>query len=284
MRGIILAFAAVATLPCVAQAQWLNYPSPGVPRTADGKPNLAAPTPRAADGKPDLSGVWAPPCGIAGRDACFTQSLFFDLAKDLPVGTVQMTPWAAGIQKVRQARDHVDDPYGYCLPPGTPRINFGGAPLKIIQTPAVTALLYETLAQMTFRQVFTDGRPFPSSMEPTWLGYSIGTWEADDLVVSTTGFRDGGWLDTRIGRPHSDALKVTERFHRLDVGHMDLTVVIDDPKAFVAPWSVTAHLQLQPDTELVEMFCDAHDKTTSRRMLGAVPVEPPSPPLANTTR
>jgi hypothetical protein len=267
---------AVLLLGTVADAQWLNHPSPAIPRLPDGKPNLAAPAPRTADGRPDLSGIWAAECAIAGRDSCFTQSLFFDLAKDLKPGEVQMTPWAQGVQTQREARNHVDDPYGYCLPPGTPRINFGGGPFKILHTSQVTVLLYETLSGMTFRQVFTDGRSLPQSNEPTWLGYSIGRWDGDVFVVETTGFRDGGWLDTRKGRPHSDALHVTERFRRTDFGHMQLTVTIDDQKAFMKPWTFQAALTLMPDTELVEAFCDNHDKTMEHRRIDPV-TEPSSP-------
>jgi hypothetical protein len=267
---------AVLLLAAVADAQWLNHPSPAIPRLPDGKPNLSAPAPKAPDGKPDLSGIWAAECAVQGRDACFTRSLFFDLAKDLNPIDVQMTPWAEGIQTQRQARNHVDDPYGYCLPPGTPRINFGGGPFKILQTPQLTALLYETLAGMTFRQVFTDGRSHPQSPEPTWLGYSVGRWDSDVFVVETTGFKDGGWLDTLKGRPHSDALRVTERFRRTDFGHMQLSITIDDPKAFLKPWTVQTQLTLLPDTELVEAFCDNHDKTMEHRRIEAV-TEPPSP-------
>jgi hypothetical protein len=263
-------------LATVLEAQWLNHPSPAIPRTPDGKPNLSAPVPHTSDGKPDLSGIWAAPCAIVGRDSCFTQSLFFDLAKDLSAADVQMTPWAQGIQTQREARNHVDDPYGYCLPPGTPRINFGGGPFKILHTNQVTALLYETIAGMTFRQVFTDGRSLPAVTEPTWLGYSVGRWDGDVFVVETTGFRDGGWLDTRKARPHSDALRVMERFRRTDFGHMQLSITIDDRKAFLKPWTVQTTLTLMPDTELVEAFCDNHDKTMEHRRIDAV-VEPPSP-------
>jgi len=267
---------AVLLLATVADAQWLNHPSPSIPRLPDGKPNLSAAAPKTADGKPDLSGIWAAECGVYGRDACFTQSLFFDLAKDLNPAEVQMTPWAQGIQTQREARNHVDDPYGYCLPPGTPRINFGGGPFKILHTPQVTAFLYETIAGMTFRQVFTDGRSLPQANEPTWLGYSVGSWDGDAFVVETTGFRDGGWLDTRKARPHSDALRVTERFRRTDFGHMQLTITINDPKAFLKPWTVQTRLTLLPDTELVEAFCDNHDKTMEHRRIESV-TEPPSP-------
>ena len=278
MKRLALVGAALVMLLSPVHAQWLNYPTPGLPRTPDGKVHLDAPVPRTADGRPDLSGIWASQCGVAGRDACFAPgSRFFDLARGLDPEDVQMTPWASAIQKQREARNHVDDPYGYCLPPGTPRINFNGAPFKIIQTPQVTALLYETLANSTFRQVFTDGRPFPADMEPTWLGYSIGRWDGDVFVVESRGFRDGGWLDTLRGRPHSDALRTIERFRRLDVGHMELTVTIDDRKAFVKPWTVTVPVLLLPDTELIEAACDAHQKTMEKRQIGTPPVEPPSP-------
>ena len=278
MKRLSLVGAALVMLLSPVHAQWLNYPTPGLPRTQDGKVHLDAPVPRTTDGRPDLSGIWASQCGVAGRDACFAPgSRFFDLARGLDPEDVQMTPWASAIQKQREARNHVDDPYGYCLPPGTPRINFNGAPFKIIQTAQVTALLYETLANSTFRQVFTDGRPFPADMEPTWLGYSIGRWDGDVFVVESRGFRDGGWLDTLRGRPHSDALHTIERFRRLDVGHMELTVTIDDRKAFVKPWTVTVPVLLLPDTELIEAACDAHQKTMEKRQIGTPPVEPPSP-------
>jgi hypothetical protein len=271
-----LAFALAAS----AGAQWLNYPTPGVPRLTDGTPNLGAPAPKSADGRPDLSGIWAVECGIYGLDGCFTRSLFFDLAKDLKPGEVEMTPWAASIAAQREKRNHVDDPYGYCLPPGVPRIDFGGGAFKILPTPAVTAFLYETLVGMVFRQVFTDGRPLPSVLQPTRLGYSVGRWESDTFVVESTGFQDGGWIDTLKGRPNSDALRVTERFRRTDFGHMELLVTIDDPKAYLKPWTVKAPLHLLPDTELLESFCEGHEKTMEHRQITPAPPEPPSVPVA----
>jgi hypothetical protein len=259
--------------------QWLNQANPGIPRLPDGKPNLAGPLPRTADGKPDLSGIWAVECAIYGVDSCFIQSAFFDLAKDLKPGDVQMTPWAAAIQEQREKRDHVDDPYGYCLPPGVPRIDYAGGPFKILATPQVTALLYETLVGMIFRQVFTDGRSLPAVAEPTWLGYSVGRWEEDTFVVETTGLRDAGWLDTRKAHPHSDALHLTERFRRIDFGHMELTINIDDPKAYLKPWTAKVKLHLRPDTDLLEAFCDAHDKTMEHRRITPPIPEPPSVPV-----
>jgi len=262
-----------------AHAQWPNHPTPGIPRLPDGRPNLSAPAPRTADGKPDLSGVWAE-CEGGGTRCPSSERHFFNLAKDLTPSDVQMTPWATAIQAQREKREHVDDPFGYCLPPGVPRINFVIGGFKILSTPQVAAFLHETAAGLIFRQVFTDGRPHPIVTEPTWLGYSIGRWESDTFVVESTGFRDGGWLDTEKGHPHSDALRVTERFRRIDVGRMELVVTIDDPKAYVNPWTARAMLSLQPDTELIESFCNNHEKTMEHRRIDPPPPEPASPPLS----
>ena len=270
--------AASLLLTCTTRAQWVNYPTPGTPRLPDGKPNLSAAAPRTADGKPNLSGIWVVECGLYGRDACFTRSLFFDLAKDLKPQDVQMTPWASAIQAQRESRDHVDDPYGYCMPPGVPRIDYSGGPFKVLQTPGVTAFLYETLVGMIFRQVFTDGRPLLGSGEPTWLGYSVGRWDGDTFVVDTNGLKDGGWLDTKKGHPNSDALHVTERFRRTDFGHMELSITINDPKAYLKPWTIKSTLNLLPDTDLLEAFCDSHEKTMEHRRITAPLPEPPSSP------
>jgi hypothetical protein len=237
MKGAVIV-AVIFRFAAVASGQWLNYKTPGIPSLADGKP--------------DLSGVWAAECAVYDGNPCFVRSLFFDLAKDLKPGEVEMTPWAAGVSAQRQSRNHVDDPYGFCLTPGVPRIDFGGGPFKVLQT----------LVGMIFRQVFTDGRPLPDAPdEPTWLGYSVGRWEGDTFVVESTGFRDGGCIDTQKGRPNSDALRVTERFRRTDFGHMDLAITINDSKAYLKPWTVRTALLLHPDTELLEAFCDDHDKT-----------------------
>jgi hypothetical protein len=263
-----------------AFAQWSGYATPGIPRLPDGKVDLAASTPRSSDGRPDLSGIWAAECGVYGLDDCFIRSAFFDLARDLKPEDVRMTPWAAAIQAQRAGRDHVDDPYGVCMPPGVPRIDYGGGPFKILQTRSVTAFLYETLVGMIFRQVFTDGRELPRTPEPTWLGNSVGRWDGDVFVVETNGLRDGGWIDTAKARPHSDALHVTERFRRVNFGHTDLAITIDDPKAYLKPWTATVKLRLLPDTDLIESFCDDHERTMPHRAVTPAPPEPHSPPLA----
>jgi len=274
-RIVLATLAWCALVPRVGSAQWLNYPTSGIPRLPDGRPNVAAATPRAADGRPELSGLWQTECGALS--SCWSQSLFFDLAANTPASDVQMTPWAASIQKQREGRDHVDDPVGYCLPQGYPRMAFPN-PFKILQSATVTAFLHESIPGPLFRQVFTDGRPLPKDAEPTWMGYSVGRWEEDTFVVETSGFRDRGWLDTRKARPHSDALRVIERFRRTEFGTMEWTITIDDPKAFVKTWTVNSRLKLLADSELLEGFCDNHDKTMEHRRITPPPPEPPSPP------
>jgi len=253
-----------------ADAQWLNHPTPGLPRLPDGKPNLTAPAPRLPDGKPDLSGIWEG----WGTGA---QARFFDLAAGLNPADVQMTPWAAAISAQRAKRDHVDDPLGFCMPPGMPRIDFVDQ-FKIVQTPGLTVFLHEAQVGMMFRQIFTDGRTLPVDPEPTWLGYSIGRWEGDTFVVETNGLRDRGWLDVRTAHPHSDALRVTERFRRLSVGQMELKVTIDDPKAYLKPWTQTTLLPLMADTELLEAFCDNHQLTLEHRKVDPAPRSHPVRP------
>ena len=166
-----------------------------------------------------------------------------------------------------------------------PRINVR-SPFKILQTPQLTAFLHETFVGMTFRQVFTDGRPLPeiSEAEPAWLGYSVGKWDGDAFVVDTVGFRDRGWLSAMQAYPHSDALHVTERWRRTDFGHMELTVTIDDPKAYVKPWTNKIPLLLLPDTELLEAFCDNQMTILKQWSIDPMPPEPPSPPLAGAKK
>jgi hypothetical protein len=270
-RLALATIVAVVLMSAAIGAQWLNHVTPGIPRLPDGKPNLSAPAPRLADGHPDLSGIWD-----VGN-----MLYFHDLARELKPGEVQLTPWAAAIRKQRMDRNHVDDPYGYCLPLGVPRINTR-SPFKILQTPQLTAFLHETYVGMIFRQVFTDGRTLPtiSETEPAWLGYSVGTWDGDTFVVDTVGFRDRGWLSAFQAYPHSDALHVTERWRRTDFGHMELTVTIDDPKAYVKPWTNKIPLGLLPDTELLEAFCDNQMTILKQWRVDPMPPEPPSPPLA----
>ena len=234
-------------------AQWLNYPIAGIPRTADGKPNLSAPAPKTADGKPDLSGIWD-----AGEQSSLYgpyTTHFMDLAVDLKPGEAPFQPWAKALSQQRQDNQHKDDPLARCMPPGVPRINTLG-PFKIVQTPQLVIVLYETTSNSTFRQIFMDGRPLPKDPQPTWLGYSVGTWEGNVLKVDTIGFTDRGWIDTGMGHPQTEALHVIERFRRTDFGHMEIAMTIDDSKAYTKPWTANMKVHLLPDTDLLETTCE----------------------------
>jgi hypothetical protein len=224
-----------------AAAQWLKLPTPGIPRLADGKPNLKAPTPRTAEGKPDLSGIWMSPTG----------KYLANLAAD---GIeVPMQPWAEQLYKERLENNGRDRPTAACLPHSVTDFDAHVLPRKIIQTPSVLILLFE--GHHTYRQIFTDGRALPNEPEPAWLGYSVAKWEADTLVIDTIGIHEKTWLDDS-GHPHSDALHIIERFRRIDFGHMDVRITIDDPKAYVKPWTVSFGWELLPDTELLDWVCE----------------------------
>src|SRR5579871_2416283 len=240
LAGLIVFSASLLPLT----AQWPNRPTDGVPRTPDGKPNLSAPAPRAPDGKPDLSGVWR-----------IHKSYLLNAMPDLKPDDIQ--PWAAAIYQ-RSAENFRNDTDGInCLPPGPKTSLSVGSPVKIVQTPKLVVLLYEY--QTLFRQVFTDGRGLPEDPNPTWMGYSVGHWEGDTLVVTTAGFNDRTSLDLG-GHPHSESLRMTERFHRRDAGHIDLQVTIDDPKAYNKSWTLPVDLDLMPDGELIEYVCEDRDK------------------------
>jgi hypothetical protein len=235
-----------ATAPA-AWAQWTKIPETG-PRTADGKPNLSAPAPRLPDGRPDLSGVWAAP---GGR---YVQNVAADLKPD----GVPYQPWAKALADARAdgSRER-ENPSTNCLPTGVPRINAAPPPWKIVQSDGFIVILYES--QNLFRQIFTDGREPVRDPNPSWLGYSVGRWEGDTLVVDTTGFNGKTWLD-QSGKPTTEALHVIERFRRRDFGHMDIQITIDDPKAYTRPWTVTLPVSLQVGTELLEFACNENNR------------------------
>jgi len=221
-------------------AQWPSHPTPGVPRTPGGKPDLSAPAPRSADGKPDLSGVW------------LVRNGSFYLASDLKPEEIR--PWAAALYKQREDDFRKDTDGIACLPPGPKAgIGVGGFPMKIVQTPNLVVVLYEY--HTIFRQIFTDGRALPEDANPTWMGYSVGHWDGDTLVVTTAGYNDRTSLDL-AGHPHTEALRVTERYRRRDAGHIDLQVTLDDPKAYTRPWTLRFEFGLVPDGDLIEYVCE----------------------------
>ncbi|HEX5230034.1 MAG TPA: hypothetical protein VFW44_20115 [Bryobacteraceae bacterium] len=248
------AFAAMVLFATCAQplwmnAQWINYPTAGIPRLPNGKPNLDAPAPRTADGKPDLSGLWQPASG--GADPQFT-----DIAKQVQ-GGLPFQKWAADLVKSRRAENNKDDPDGHCQPLGTVKMHLHPYPRKILQLPGLMVILYER--DTVYRQIFTDGRPLPQDPQPSFYGYSTAKWDGDTLVVETIGFKDGLWLDIS-GTPLTDAAKVTERYHRPTFGKLEIDVTVDDPKAYTKPWTIRVNQTLAVDMELLQFFCVENEK------------------------
>jgi hypothetical protein len=271
----------MAALPTALLAQWPSYPTPGVPRTPDGKPNLSAPAPKTPDGKPDLTGIWenvrppaqatVPNVKTAGPNddilpalqtnndflALVKKSPFWDLGSSFKDG-LPFQPWAAELHRQRVADNNKDNPDAHCLPMGMMQFHYHPEPRKMIQTPQVIVILYE--ANAGIRQIFTDGRPLPGKdADPWWYGYSTGHWDGDTLVVQSSGFRDLGWLDVE-GSPLSDTAKITERYRRPDFGHLEIEVTIDDPKAYTKPFTVAVHQRIMVDTEIIEFVCQENER------------------------
>jgi hypothetical protein len=252
MKSALTAVVVTLAVALPASAQWLNQPTPNISRTSNGKPNLAAPAPRGADGHPDLSGPWT------GRSAVFR------------VSDEALTEKSKALIHEREENYFKDRPAFQCQPSG-PETMIGWR--RIIQTPSIIAIAYETL---TYRLIFMDGRTLEANPERTWMGYSVGRWEGDTLVVDSFGFNDRTWLDAR-GLPHTDALRTTERYRRRTLGQLQVELTVTDPGAFEKPWTVTYDLEFQPDTEMVEGVCEDKSRFVGRLSdaeHGAVTVPP----------
>jgi hypothetical protein len=267
-RNIRILIALVAG-PAFVHAQWLNHRTAGIPRTPDGKPNLSARTPRGADGRPNLSGLWrtdsAPremlerliPDATNGAGEEPLSQYFINIFSDFKPEDAPMRPDAAASFLQRAKTFSSESPLSHCLPEGMPLVEMSPAPYKIVQTPGLILMLYER--DTTFRQVYTDGRKLPEDPQPSWLGYSVGKWDGDTLVVDSIGFNDRGWLDAR-GHTHSEALHLTERFHRLDFGDMEVQLTIDDAQTYTKPFTIKLNQRLVPDSDLLESFCAENEK------------------------
>ena len=269
-------FVLSALLSTGAYTQWLDFATPGIPRTPDGKPNLSAPAPRTAEGKPDLSGVWmheitsvaemrrfyGPAIDeevrvqVPGMEIGTQHKYFINILLDFKSGESPLRPEAAEAMRENAARRQSGNPCSRVF--GFPLAGLLSEPIKIVQSPRVTVVLYEVNNQ--HRQIFTDGRVLPKEFElPAFLGYSAGHWERDVLVVETAGFNDKTAFDA-MGHPHSDALRVTERFHRRDFGHLDVEMTFDDPKTYTKPFTIKVPHNLQADSDIFEMFCDENER------------------------
>lgn len=261
----------LAAISVSANAQWLNYSTPGVPRMPDGKPNLTAPAPRALDGHPDLSGTWmhehiplaemkrlfgaAIDRGdIPGMEVDTVHKYGINILLDFKPEDSPIRPEALAILRQRRPSDF---PPTHCLPSGIPFVSLVSEPVKFVQSPRLTVILHEGDAP---RQIYTDGRQLPKEFEqPAWFGYSVGTWDHDTFVIETAGFNDKTWLDG-MGHPHSDALRVTERYHRTDFGHLDVEMTFDDPKMYTRPFTIHVPFHLLADSDIFESFCNENEK------------------------
>jgi len=241
-----------------ALAQWLDYPTPGIPRTADGLPDLEAPTPRTPDGKPDFSGMWfanVPSRDYCRDEGCITEERMareqINIGLNLPDG-LPYTEWSKDVMVERRRDGGRYDPHTYCMPPNFPRAWTLPQYIKIVQTPELMVVLHEFNG--AYRQIFLDGRPLPEDPNPTWNGYSTAHWEGDALVIETNGIRDDMWLDIQ-GSPVTETARVTERLTRPNFGLMQIAITVDDPRAYTEPWTVTIEHAYQADTTMLEEIC-----------------------------
>ena len=229
MRILVTTLVRMALIAMPLAAQWLDHRTAGIPRSADGKANLSAPAPRTAEGKPDFTGLWA----VAAARADFN--------------TAEVQPWAQALVKQRAEDFGKDSPRYRCMPEG-PAYSSSGGMHRILQTPAMIVIMNDDL---TYRQIFLDGRALETDPSPNWMGYSVGRWEGDVLVVETKGFNDRTWLEA-TGYPHTEGLRMTERYRRSDFGHLQMEVKLEDPAIYSRPWTFTVAAQFAADTELFD--------------------------------
>ena len=280
--------AIIAALTASLSAQWPLYPQPGVPKGPDGTPNLSAPPPRTADAKPDLSGIWIrsddpePKGSAPGRPPLVRGGNAGAAFKDgLP-----FRPWAAELQKKRAAEIGLNDPDGLCLPQGPLQYHIDPQPLKIAQMPRQILIIYES--NYGLRTIYMDGRSLPpqGAVQPYWHGYSVGRWEGDTLVVESNNFHGvdpdnphavglpdtylgAGWLD-HGGSPYTEAMKLTERFRRVNYGLLEIELTVDDPKAYTGPFTVRVLQRVVADgSEPIEFIC--HENQTFLKLTGRAP-------------
>jgi hypothetical protein len=298
-------------LPCLialawtagASAQWAPVPDPKLPRDAEGNVRMDAPTPRTAAGKPDLSGLWmrtrsGPPPENAGGGGGGGQlepeqapvpldpngppiAAFFEAGQNIE-GGLPYTPWAKELRDKRFAARAKDNPDAQCLPMGFLQFHQQPQPRMIIQTEKMILIEYE--ANYGLRHIYLDGRELPPHGEPQpfWYGYSVGHWEGDDLVVETNNLRGAdedspydGWMDVN-GSPYTRQAKFTERFRRPTLGHLQIDLTLEDPKAYTKPWTVRVDQRLLPDQELIEFVCNENQQFGNRIQLNQEPASEPS--------
>jgi len=298
------------TLTCIialawtagASAQWAPVPDPKLPRDAEGNVRMDAPTPKTAAGTPDLSGLWMrtrsgpPPENAGGGGGGQLEpeqapvpldpngppiAAFFEAGQNIE-GGLPYTPWAKELRDRRFALRAKDNPDAQCLPMGFLQFHQQPQPRQIIQTDKMILIVYE--ANYGLRYIYLDGRELPPQGEPQpyWYGYSVGHWDGNDLVVETNNLRGAdedspydGWMDVN-GSPYTRQAKFTERFRRPTLGHLQIDLTIEDPKAYTKPWTVRVDQRLLPDQELIEFVCNENQQFERRIQLNQEPASEPS--------
>ena len=281
MRPMLSAVCLWLMLASGVAAQWLNYKAPGVPRTPDGKPKLDAPAPRTVDGHPDLTGVWmheltpvaevrrlfgprideAIKVDVPGMEIGTQHKYGLNILVDFKPEDSPIRPETAKALEERLAQPGARDLCDPVLLIGFPLAGLLSEPIKIVQAPRLTLILYEVGG--VFRQVYADGRKLPTEINlPAYYGYSVGRWDRDTFVVESAGFNDKTQLDG-MGHPHSDQLRVTERFRRRDFGHLDVEMTFDDPRLYTRPFTIRVPHNLLADEDIFEMFSE-NEKDCSR--------------------
>lgn len=263
---VALALAGTVSL----NAQWLKLPTPGLPRLPDGKPNLEAPALRTADGKPDFSGLWS----NDGGDRYYN-----NVTADLQVSDVAPAAHALFMQRTLEfGKDSMET---LCLPLGPAYLTTRFRDFRIVQTPTLIVFAY---SDGMHREIFMDGRTLETDPNPTWMGYSVGRWEGDALVVESNGFTERSWLDFG-GHPHTEALRITERYTRPTIGRLEARVTFLDPALYAKPITFTMPATFQADTEMLESVCESSHQTRTRISLTkpAVAVQVPAATLSRYT-
>jgi len=228
--------------------------------------------PRTADGKPDLNGVWQ---GGNGRRGTWEEansglgvgSTDTDAAAPANPASQQVITDPAPYKPEAAARvlesfnkRGIDDPAGLCLPLGVPRLALVGLfPIQIVQTPTQVVILHEYMSVFRVIPLNAEHR---TDVGPAYMGDSVGHWEGDTLVVDVTNFNDKGWL-SGTGTFHSDALHVTERYTRVDKDQIDWVITMEDPNVLTKPWTVKTTLMLREGTRLQEYVCAENNVETA---------------------
>src|SRR5579872_2134108 len=276
---IVVALASALFVPITAAQDW---------------PAFKRPTPTAADWAaiaklPDFTGVWEAPLGGGGTSLVIppgaakqnpqktaSKSKFpsFPRRQSLP-----LTPeWAAKVEALK-AHAAEDNTTANCLPPGMPEIMGQPYPYEFLLTPGQVTIVGE--AYMIVRHIYTDGRPLPTDPDPTFFGTSIGHWEGQTLVAESVGFSPQTTIEPNV--PHSDKMKILERFQLTDPNTMSIETTVIDPVALTQPYTTTRILKRHADWTIDEYICEENNRNSvSSNGKAEVDTTPPPPPEPNS--